>query len=281
MPIITGEKENKMEELRKLAELGKELRVAERDQVALGHILKARVRDYVGHDALCTGEGEKLNETKCVAAYKYYLLDAKDPVFTNRVCRLVDPWQMCAEEQNRLKKEMGKIVRTMPIWKNWGKDQVGLADSGLGKILANCSGDTFNGPGDFPNPGKLWKFFGLHVLENGTAPRPTRGQCLGFSTYRAGVAYIAGNCLLRAGRRTNKETDEKEDISSWGELYTKRKEVEIQKCGIAGLEIIPGDIWKKKVDKTGFISVGQVHNRAMRYVTKRLFRELWKAWRTA
>jgi len=259
-----------------LAGLAQELKVAERDQVALGHILKARARDYVGRAALLSGSGESLDKVKCAAVYARLLKRAEDPVFTNRVCRIIDPWQACAEEQNRLKREIGKVVKTMPIWTQWGVNQVGISESGLGKLLGHCPGDFNNGLSDFANPGKLWKWFGLHVNENGQAPRPTRGMKLGFSPYRLGVAFVVDKGLLMNGIREN-EAGVKVPVTTWGELYYKRKDFEIQKAHVRGLEVVPA---KKNMDLKKFMSEGHVHKCAMRFVTKRFFRDLWKAWRT-
>lgn len=265
-----------------LAELGRDHRACIREQVAFTNMLKARARDYVGREALLAESdgSEKLSRVKCEAAYKRLLVKQEDPVFLVRVARLLEPRNAAAADQDRLAREMGRAAKKLPVWA-FAESVRGLGAPMLGKLVAEAPGWETRGFLDFAGPMKLWKWFGLHVVD-GAAPRRTVGQVLGYSPYRRSVAWQMGDSLLRANLRKNKETGVTSAIGPWGELYLKQKDRERQKAGLKGLEILPAaKIKKLHLNDDAAISEGRIHLQAKRWVEKRLLRELWRAWRDA
>lgn len=127
-------------------------------------------------------------------------------------------------------------------------------------IIANA-GDLRN----YKNPGKLWKRFSLHVVGDRASRRVKGDASQGFVPKRRAEMHVIGDCLLRAR-------------GAYAELYRTRKAREVEKAHELGLQVRPAArIPKKNAEK--FISEGLIHKRALRYIEKRLLRELWKAWR--
>ena len=276
-----------------LAELGRDHRACIREQVAFTNMLKARARDYVGRDALLAtpaAEGEidgsegsdgseKLSRAKCEAAYRLLLRDREDPAFLVRVARLLEPRDAAVADQARLAREMGRAAKRLPVW-TFAESVRGLGAPMLGKLVAEAPGRETHGFLDFDGPAKLWARFGLAVVD-GAAPRRAIGKVLGHSPYRRSVAWQMGDSLLRANLRRG-EDGISCAIGPWGELYLKRKDLERQKAGLAGLEVLPAaKIKKLHLGDDAAISEGRIHLMAKRWVEKRLVRELWRAWRDA
>jgi hypothetical protein len=119
--------------------------------------------------------------------------------------------------------------------------------------------------GEYGNPAKLWKRFSLHVIDGHASRRVKGDDSQGFVSRRRAEAHVIGDTLVRAG-------------GAYADLYRTRKAYEIEKLAAAGIEVKPAariraDQWDK------FMSAGQVHKRALRYVEKRLLLDLWRAWR--
>jgi len=251
-----------------LVELGQEHRTAIREKVALQNMLKARVREYVGYDALKSGTGESLSRAKMDAVYKKYIDDEVDPVFTNRVRRIIEPYREAKRDQEDLAKRMGHLVsgnrragiEPMPIYE-WLTDerQRGCGAPMLAKILAEAGRDLC----EYSTPAKLWKRFGEHVVD-GRAPKRRKGQTLNFSPYRRSVSYFLGASLVKSG-------------GYWKEVYDARKRYEVERAEAGGLIVVPtAKINAKNKDRC--MSEGQVHMRAMRYTRKKFLESLWQAW---
>lgn len=116
----------------------------------------------------------------------------------------------------------------------------GLGYLGLAQILAEA-GDLNN----YSNPAKLWKRFGLAVI-NGKGQRRVAGEGAieqGFSPKRRAVMFNIGDSLIKQG-------------AEYRALYLERKAYEAA----------------KNPDARPI----QNHRRAQRYMEKRLLRELWK-----
>lgn len=248
-----------------LIELGREHRTAIREQTTLINMLKGRVREYLGPN-LRSDDGEKLDLRKAQAAYKRLLVEKQDPLFLTRVQRILTPFEEAKKEQDRLAKEMGRLAKTLPVWP-WVEQQRGCGAPMLGKIIAEAGRDL----GDYETPAKLWKRFGEHVV-NGQAPKPKRGEKLGFSPYRRSVSFQLGDGMIKAGGTT-----EKDNLSPWKALYEHRKQYEVNRAEFEGKTVVPAaKISKKNADR--FMSEGHVHNRAMKYMRKKFLEALWQEW---
>jgi hypothetical protein len=140
-----------------------------------------------------------------------------------------------------------ELVRATPVYE-WWTSQRGLGALGLAQILG-ITGDL----NAFPTPAKLWKYLSLHVVDGHAARRArgaaSRGQ--GFSPFRRAVMHQIGDALVKL------------NAQPWRGLYDARKAYE--------LERLPPDPGRQ----------GWAHKRALRYMEKRLLRELWRAWRQA
>ena len=249
-----------------IVELGREHRTAIREQTTFSNMLKARVREYVGFEELKSDKGEKLDLRKASAAYKRLLTDKQDPLFLNRVRRILGPFEEAKIEQADLAKQMGKLAMTLPVGP-WAEGQRGFGAAMLGKIIAEAGRDL----NDYETPAKLWKRFGEHVVD-GKSPKPKRGEKLGFSPYRRSVSWQLGDGLIKAGG-----TVEKDNLSPWKTVYESRKRYEIERAEAKGLTVVPSaKITKKNADK--HMSEGHVHNRAAKYMRKKFLEALWQEW---
>lgn len=100
----------------------------------------------------------------------------------------------------------------------------------------------------YSNPAKLWKRMGLAVI-GGERQRKKEGDVgivHGYNPARRSLMWTVGDCIIRAGGPLK-------------ELYNQRKEYEAPRVA----------------------TKMHAHNRAKRYIEKRLLRDLWRAWRDA
>lgn len=249
-----------------IVELGREHKVAIREQTTLINMLKSRVREYVGFENLKADKGESIDKRKASAEYKRLLVDKEDPLFLLRVKRIMTPYEEAKADQADLAKRMGKLVETLPI-ADWVEAQRGVGFPMIGKIIASAGDDL----SAYPTPAKLWKRFGEHVVD-GMAPKPTKGKKLGFNPYYRSVSYQLGDGLIKAGG-----TVEKDNLSPWKQVYEARKRYEIEKAKERGLTVVPA----AKITKANaplHMSEGHVHNRAARYMRKKFLEALWQEW---
>jgi hypothetical protein len=160
----------------------------------------------------------------------------------------------------RAKKDMEAQARELPIWDAWAKEVTGLGPCNLACILGE-SGDLSN----YSGPAKLWKRFGL-------APGQRKHRDVekaleaGYSPSRRAVMHVTGSLGLLTKQGT------------YHEVYLERKRFELVKAADEGLKVAPaGKIPKGKTAE--YRSEGHIHMRALRYMEKRLLRDLWRAWR--
>jgi len=100
----------------------------------------------------------------------------------------------------------------------------------------------------YSNPAKLWKRMGLAVIggERQRKVEGAKGIEHGYNPARRSLMWTIGDCIVKAGGPLK-------------ELYNERKAYETPRV-------------KTKM---------HAHNRAKRYIEKRLLRDLWRAWRDA
>lgn len=87
----------------------------------------------------------------------------------------------------------------------------------------------------------------------------------GYSPARRSVMWNIGDCIVKAGGPLR-------------ELYDQRKAYEIETAKAQGLTVCPAAKIPKK-NAEAYRSEGHIHNRAKRYVEKRLLKMLWQEWR--
>ena len=160
-----------------------------------------------------------------------------------------------------VEKKMEKLAKQLPI------DQFVEQTKGFSwGSLAALIGETGN-LGSYANPAKVWKRMGLAVMSDATRQRRVSGVDAmehGYSPTRRAIVWNIGNCIIKAQIRNVKDddgerTDESIAIGDYGQIYLDRKIYELDRV-------------ETKV---------HAHNRAKRYMEKRLMRDLWRAWRDA
>lgn len=184
-------------------------------------------------------------------------------------------------------KFLEKEAKHLPVW-SWAKEVKGLGALSLAKIVAETTNTGDNGEtrtlSNYDNPAKVWKRMGLGLV-NGEVQRRTldkeKAIEMAFAPHRRAVMHVIGENLIRAK-------------GPLYDIYLERKRLEYQKAVEAGLIPVSYgqdtiDSWEEKgfklvlideekYDKKKHMSAKHMHIRAMRYISKRLLRELWVAW---
>lgn len=147
----------------------------------------------------------------------------------------------------------------------WGEATRGVGNVMLAGLIGEA-GDI----GAYRNPSCLWKRFGLAVIDGerqrkvlATKLDPEKPLRMGYSPSRHAVAWNLGACIFKSqSARIDKETGEvKREAGAYRILYDERKAYELARAPE--------------------MKAGHAHNRALRYMTKRALRDLWRAWRAA
>lgn len=145
--------------------------------------------------------------------------------------------------RKEVERQMVKLARSLPV-AGWVESTRGLGLAGVAAIIGEC-GDL----SAYSNPAKLWKRMGLAVMGDGSRQRRVPGlEAIehGYAPARRAVVWNVGACMIKAG-------------GPYREVYETRKAYEVER------------------DPT--ITKGHAHNRAKRYMEKRIIRDLWRAWR--
>jgi hypothetical protein len=164
-------------------------------------------------------------------------------------------------EREALEKQLRKLAEKLPVWADWAEGVKGFGALRLSAIVGEA-GDI----GSYRNPSCLWKRMGLAVIRGERQRRASEAELaleMGYSPERRCIAYLLGQEIMRgAGRAEDKR---------YREIYDRRREYEFPRCEALR------DIMQKKFGK--YSPKAHAHNRAMRYLTKRVLRDLWCAWR--
>lgn len=145
-------------------------------------------------------------------------------------------------ERKKCEKQAGKLAKQLPVW-SWVEGVRGVGPLALAQIIGEA-GDL----GNYPNPAKLWKRMGLAVI-NGERQRKVSGAAAlehGYSPERRSIMFVIGDSIIKCG-------------GYYADLYRARKQIEETK-------LLEG-------------TKGHHHNRAKRYMEKKLLRDLWAAWK--
>lgn len=139
-----------------------------------------------------------------------------------------------------VEKRLIKLAKALPV-ASWVEGMRGVGLLSLAAIVGEA-GDL----GSYANPAKLWKRMGLAVMPDGRQRKIGGMAALdhGYSPARRSVVWNIGACIVKAGGPLKA-------------AYDARKIYEAERV-------------ETKL---------HAHNRAQRYVEKRLLRMLWSAWR--
>jgi len=158
-----------------------------------------------------------------------------------------------------LEKQMSQDAAKLPI-SNWWTDERGRGLLGLAIIIGEA-GDLSG----YENPAKLWKRFGVAVLDGARQGGLTKNAKAeewiehGYNKRRRSVLWTIGDTLLKTNGKTGR----------YKKIYDKRKEFENKRLKKEWIE-------QGKKEKT-YKSM-KAHRRAQRYMEKRLLRDLWNVW---
>lgn len=218
-------------------------------------MIRARQRLELQGMAVCRrlSDGDKGEAAKLWAAV---VKDAQHPLRT-WLSPYLAAMQPLLDEQKAVEKLLVKNAKRLPIYE-WAQGISGLGDVSLAAIVGECAAPV----GEYKSVSAVWKRMGLAVI-GGERQRRIAGEAAiehGYNAQRRSIMWNIGACLIKAQVRKDPADEEKRiGIGEYGALYLERKVIEAARVE----------------------SKAHAHNRAQRYVEKRLLRELWKAWRKA
>ena len=181
----------------------------------------------------------------------------------------------------KIEKELEQFAEDLPAYASFWKPQRGLSGLGLA-LIAGEAGDLAG----YSTHSKLWRRFGLHVDGAGRAywkRRPGLSaedwEMAGYCPRRRSIIFQLTDSLLKAQiRKDENDPDKRVALGEYGALYLREKARQQEKAKAEGLTVCPAaKIPAKSASK--YRSEGHIHNRAARYVGKKLLRDLWKVWR--
>ena len=159
------------------------------------------------------------------------------------------------QSRDEIEKAMVKDARQLPIMP-WVKAIRGFGELSLAGLIGE-TGDLSS----YATHSKLWKRLGLAVINGGRQRRITGDEALehGYSATRRSLVWNIGQCVMKTQSvRVDKTTgEEKSPAGRYRRIYDDRKAYETDRVE----------------------TKGHAHNRATRYMEKRLIRDLWTAWR--
>lgn len=178
------------------------------------------------------------------------------------------------DRRDAAEKAMRQMARQLPVWSAWAKDVRGFGELGLALIVAEA-GKTHD-LGAFSSKEKLWLMLGLAVFNGERQQRKTsksEAELHRFSPRRRAEIWVIGDVLLRqqwAGDKTEKGGEPAHPTGPYGEVYARRRaHTEPRVAATADLPYSDRNKWTPMRCK----------NDAVRIMTKRLVRDLWREWR--
>ena len=138
-------------------------------------------------------------------------------------------------------KELIKATKSLPI-ASWVDEIKGLGIASIAAVIGETG--SF---GNYRRVAQVWKRMGLGVIGGKAQGKRTNAEealLHGYNPRRRSEMHVIGDCLVRAR-------------GPYADLYRQRKEYELQREGI---------------------TKNHAHKRALRYIEKRLLREMWSAW---
>lgn len=165
--------------------------------------------------------------------------------------------------RKQLEKRLKALAKKLPIYE-WAQNKRGLGDVLLCGVVG-YAGDLSN----YATVSRLWKRMGLAVI-GGERQRKKKGpEALrhGYDPKKRSVVWNIGDSVIKSR-------------GAWVHVYQARKAYERERAEAAGLIVAPANkIPKKRAAE--YMSDGHIHNRAKRYMEKRVVKDMWVAWRRA
>ncbi|MFC5358181.1 hypothetical protein [Azospirillum himalayense] len=169
-------------------------------------------------------------------------------------------------------REMRKLSKALPVWKDWALGVRGLGDLGLAVIVAEA-GDI----GSYATVSRLWKRLGLAVINGERQQRKSDADLAAEHGYnprrRAEMFAVIGDPLFRGQWRGAKTEGDvviapAGPIGPYGEVYGREKAKAAPRIE-ATKELTAAQRW----------TPARVDKHARRLMTKALLRDLWRVWR--
>lgn len=158
-----------------------------------------------------------------------------------------------------VEKRLAELAAMLPVFE-WWNDQHGLGAGGLASIIGEA-GDLSR----FNTTGKLRKWMGMALIAGERQRKKIGDEAVihGFVPRRRAVLWTVGESLFKTqSQRTDKET---------GDLLRE-----------AGpYRLIYDEYRLRDEEKNPDLTKGHHHNRAKRYMERRLLDDLWHKWREA
>lgn len=164
-------------------------------------------------------------------------------------------------------KNLERLAMSLPIWENFAKDIRGFGAVSVGVVIGEA-GDLAN----YSTHSKLWKRMGLAVMDGVRQGGLAKGAgaeawiAHGYNPKRRSTMHVIGDVLMKVNKDGRYRT-----------TYDTRKAYERERAAACGLVVMPAAKIPAK-DKDRYISDGQIHLRSLRYMEKRLLRDMWQAW---
>lgn len=164
-----------------------------------------------------------------------------------------------------IEREMVRIAKQLPVWQ-WASGIKGFGALSLAVIIAE-TGDLSN----YANPGKVWKRMGLAPYKGKSARswrvggglKAEEWTELGYKPGRRSEMFQRVDPLMKHQIDKVKDADGNDTgervYGPYGKVYADRKRYELE--------------------RDPAMSKMYAHNRASRYMEKRLLKHLWQAWR--
>lgn len=165
------------------------------------------------------------------------------------------------EESKRIAKDMVSEIKSLPAHA-WQQSIDGFGDMSFARIVGEC-GDL----SQYSNPGKLWKRMGLAPDSAYEMVTKAGKAAIAKPKRRRAVMWNIGQCLVKNSK------------GPYRQVYLYRKQYEAEKAKAEGKEVVSATDLPKGYDKTKFMTLKHIDNRAQRYMEKRLLRDLWIQWR--
>lgn len=236
-----------------LRELHRQRQDLHRAEKSLTLQIKAKCRRLCGGEKVEADKVYKSMQNGCEHELAMFAMSTSLPFLNAR--------SLIEAERKSVEKQMVKEAKKLPVYP-WVLSVRGFGALGFASIIGEA-GDLSN----YATVSRLWKRLGLAVISGKRQQRVSGPEALehGYSPSRRAVIWTLGDSMFRAG-------------GEYADLCRARKEVERQKAADEGLTVCPAAKIPAK-DKDSYRSDGHVHNRAKRYMEKRLIRDLWRAWR--
>lgn len=171
--------------------------------------------------------------------YKVVAAGEVHPI-TNWCLPFLEARAIVATARKAREKEMTKLATALPHY-DWVQGVRGFGPLSYGQLLAETGALT-----NYENPAKVWKRMGLAVIDGERQRKIAGDKALehGYSPRRRSIVWNIGDCIIKAGS------------PQYRPIYDHQKEIELARCE----------------------TKGHAHNRAKRYMEKRVLRDLWEEW---